>query len=693
MKGLIFDELIIKHQTPKRIRLTFKSKGEADPEKLQNYIAAFDWAKSARINMAAKSIAIEYEKVSVEPIIQKLYDISFEDIELPSRDSDFKEERLLPLAAPLASLLLTPVAPDFLKLPISLAATYRNMLKGLIHLPQNGINSEVLESLAIAVSLYRKDYFAANTTNFLLELTEHIEDNISRKSDLMLQSLLVPDIKEVWVEKNGEEQKIAFENVSKGDIVIVGAGEVVPIDGTILSGEAYLDESSMSGEAALVSKTRGDMALSGTLVKEGRLRIWAEQVGEQSATYKIASLIRSSLASKSKTQIDASKMADKLVPVTLGLAGFTYLVSRDLARVAAVFQADYSCALKLATPVAFKSSMFQAGKNGALVKGADILEKIASADTVVFDKTGTLSTGKLMVSDIFSLNSEWTKDAILSLAASIEEHYFHPIAEAVVSAAKSCDKCRHFHHSEVEFIVAHGVGAYVDEKKVVIGSRHFLEDDEQIEFCVSGELVENELKNGKTLLYIGYDGKLLGIISMMDELRHNAKSSIEKLRELGVKEIIMLTGDHAIKAKETAEKLALDSYYAELLPEDKLNIVNKLKAENKRVIFVGDGINDAPSLAGSDVGIAMQRGADVARVSADVALLKDDISLICELKELSNKTMAKVSQNYTATIWINSVILAMAGMGALSPVGASLLHNGATVAILANAIKNIKLNT
>ncbi len=692
MDNFVFKKLTLKHQTANRVRFTFKVDRNVDFEKLENYILSYDWVSSVRINSAAKSITIEHKNSATDDIIGKLTAISFEDIKAPNMDEAFKEERLLPLASPLLALCSTPILPASLKLPVSFLASYQNILKGLSHIAKDGISSEVLESLAIMISLYRKDYFAANTTNFLLELSEHIEDSIARKSDSMLQSLLTPDIKEVWIEKDGVESKIAFNTLKTGDIVIVNAGDTIPIDGTVISGEALVDESSMSGEAVPVKKSRGDRAVSGTILKEGRLRIWAEQVGEQSATYKIASLIKNSLSSKSNAQINASGLADKLVPVTLGLAGFTYLATRDLGRVAAVFQADYSCALKLATPVAFKSAMYQAGKEGALIKGANIMEKIAAADTVVFDKTGTLSSGKLLVRDIFSLDEKWSEEAILSLAASIEEHYFHPIAEAVVSAAKSCTDCRHFSHSEVEFIVAHGVSALVDNKKVVIGSRHFLEEDEKIEFGISNEIIENQLKKGRTLLYIGYDGKLLGIISMVDEVRSNSKSTIERLKKLGIKEVIMLTGDHELKAKETADLLGLDGYYSELLPEDKLNIIKKLKNEGKRVIFVGDGINDAPSLAESDVGIAMQRGADVARVTADVVLLIDDISVVANIKELADKTISKVSQNFQATTWINSGILLLASLGTLSPVVTSVLHNGTTIGVLINALKSIKIS-
>ncbi len=690
MSVFVFEQLTLKHRTQQRIRLSFKSPYPELLGQIEGYIGAFDWAKGVRINRDASSIVIKYTSIQPNEIIEKLYTIKRKELNGVNLEVGFSQERILPLAKPLLALATTPLLPQSAALVVSTLASYQNILKGGSYLLKEGVSSEVLESLAIAISLYRQDYFAANTTNFLLELSEYIEDNIARKSDSMLESLLVPDIKEVWVDRDGNEEKVAFELVKTGDIVIVNAGDTIAVDGTVMSGDALVDESSMSGESMPVKKERGDRAVSGTFVKEGRIRIWAEQVGEQSATYKIASLIKSSLASKSNAQVEASKLADKLVPVTLGLAGFAYLATRDLGRVAAVFQADYSCALKLATPVAFKSAMFQAGKEGALIKGADILEKVSKCDTVVFDKTGTLSSGKLTVCDILSLDKNWEKEAILSLAASIEEHYFHPIAEAVVSAAKSCNNCGHFHHSEVEFIVAHGVGAFVDGKKVVIGSRHFLEDDENIKFSVSNKVIDNEIKKGRTLLYIGFDGKLLGIISMMDELRGNAESAIKRLRVLGIKNVVMLTGDHETKAAETAKRLELDEYHSQLLPQDKLDIVKTLKKEGKKVIFVGDGINDAPSLAESDVGIAMQRGADVARVSADVVLLEDDISVVADIKELADKTIERVSQNYRTTIGVNSAILLLATLGVLSPVATSVLHNGTTVGILANAIRKIK---
>ncbi|MDO8453509.1 MAG: heavy metal translocating P-type ATPase [Sulfurimonas sp.] len=681
----VFGSLELLHSTSQRMRIRYTCRHKCNMQEISVYISLYDWVRDVRVNRETQSLILHYKNLSSDAVIEKLKNISVGDVE--SRTLEGESSKLFPLTMPLAVLGSVLVLPQSLKFPITFLATYKNILKGGKYLLKGGITSEVLESLAIIISLQRKDYFAAATTNFLLEFAEYIEENIEKKSDAMLQSLLVPDIKEVWVENEGVDLLIPFEDVKVGDIVIINAGDTVPVDGTIISGEASVDESSMSGEAIPVKRSRGDYAISGTILLEGRIKIWAEQVGEQSASYKIASMIKSSLESKSNTQIEASKLADKLVPVTLGLAGISYLFTRDLERVAAVFQADYSCALKLATPVAFKSGMYQAANEGALIKGADILEKISQADTIIFDKTGTLSTGKLNVKEVFSLDDSWSKEDILSLTASIEEHYFHPIAEAVVNAAKSCDMYKHFHHTEVEFIVAHGVCAFVDGKKVLIGSRHFLEDDEQIPFLISESIIENEYEKGSTLLYITYDGKLLGMISLYDETRQNAAQTIERLKNLGINNIVMLTGDHIQKANSMAKELGIKNFHAQLTPQDKLEIVKKLAQDGSKIIFVGDGINDAPSLAQSNVGIAMQRGADIARVSADVVLLEDDIGVIADIKELADKTLKRVQSNYNATIAINSAILLLATFGKLSPVAASVLHNGTTIAVLANAMR------
>lgn len=694
----LFKKCEIKHQTKNRVRIVYESLTLFNIGSLKRYLLLSDEILEVRVNRDSKSIVIYFDAYatdskSVVEILKNIDALKFSEISngTSTKSEDEKIQSAIPLlrasSMVAGSLFLSPS----LNMPLSLLACYPALSLGARNLFSSGVTSEVLEAMAISISLYRRDFVAANMTNFLIELGLAIEESIERKSDDMLQSLLVPKIDRVWVERDGEEIEIDSNSVVVGDKVVVGSGSTISVDGTILSGEALVNEASMTGESALVRKIRGDRAISGTIVEEGRISIWAEHVGKQSATYRISEYVKSSLENKSNMQLDASKLADKLVPITLGLGAFTYLASRDLSRVAAVFQADYSCSLKLATPVAFKSSMYKAGVSKILIKGADVLERLSSVDVVVFDKTGTLTTGDLEVKSVYSLNSEWDSSKVLSLAASIEEHYFHPVAQAVVKAASECENCNHFNHSEVDFIVAHGVSAMVGDKKVVIGSRHFLEDDEKICFKGQDEFIDREYKDGSTLLYIGYDGELLGVIVLRDSLREESEKCIKKLRELGVKEIIMLSGDYKERAKELSEKLNIDRYYAELLPHQKAEIVDELKSEGKKIAFVGDGINDAPALSSAHVGVAMQKGADIARVSADIALLEDSLYRVAEAKDIANKTTKLVDDNYNITIGANSVILILAALGVLSPIATSIFHNGTTIGVLAKALGGIEI--
>ena len=529
----------------------------------------------------------------------------------------------------------------------------------------------------------------------MLNIGEYMEESAVHRSDDLIKELAKPNIEEVWIEKtsgSGEKilEKIKTQNLKKGDIVVVGAGESIGIDGYIVEGNASVNQVSMTGEAEPVPKSRGDRVISGTVVDEGRIKIWAENVGADTATARIKDYIQSSLNEKSAIGLKATKLADKLVPVTLSLAGVSYLINRDMNSVASVLQADYSCALKLATPVAFKSSISKAGRNGILIKGAKAIEALSAADTFVFDKTGTLTHGRLSVVEIYSFKQGFSDVDILNLTASAEEHYFHPVAEAIVEAAKTRG-FHHIHHDEVEFIVAHGVKTGMNGKEVVIGSRHFLEDDEMIDFSAHEETIQKALNSGLTLLYIGYDKELVGVIAMKDDMRENAADMIARLRNLGVKDIIMLSGDIKSKAEEVGRELGCDRVFAECLPTDKAEIIERLKAEGKNVAFIGDGINDAPSLTKANVGISMHKGADIAKATADISLLKDDIMSVAIAKELAVKTMKLIGSNFNSTVGINTAILSAATLGMLNPIATAILHNGTTIWLLLNSMKGVKI--
>lgn len=671
-----------------RVRFRFGSgKGRAvDCKALARAVENLHGVLEAHVNPAARSLVVRFDPLLTDAAWLRGAILG---LDLPAAAAAPVAQGRSELAVMAASGALL-LANGSLPRPLRQAATIGTIIpllgEALDDLFKEGITSHVLEALAVSISSLRGDFVAANATTFMLALGEYLEHSIARRSDDLLKNLLRPDTGLVWIEQDGVERQVEAGQVEVGQTVIVGAGAAIPVDGTILGGEALVNEAAMTGESAPVAKARGDAAISGTVVEEGRLRIYAENVGRRTAAARIADYVEQSLAAKSEAQLGAARLADRLVPLVLGLAGAAYLGSGDWQRGAAVLQADYSCALKLATPVAFKSAMYRAGKSGILVKGADILERLAQVDTFVFDKTGTLTTGMLAVTDSIAFDRHYTPNDLISLAASVEEHYFHPIALAVVEAARQAQG-QHFDHKEVEFIAAHGVASVIKGKRIVVGSRHFVEDDEGIDVTPYRTRVNRLFNEGKTLLYIGYGGRLLGVIALKDSVREASAATVARLRALGAKRILMLTGDHRDRAAELAQQLGLDEFHAELMPEQKADIVSALSAQGARVAFIGDGINDAPALAGAHVGIAMQKGADIARLTSDIALLEDDIGRVADAKELANATMALIDSNFKLTLGANTGILAAAAFGRLTPITSSVLHNGATIAILLNALR------
>jgi len=644
--------------------------------------------QQARLNPAARSLVLHFDpgQTDAQGLRAAILALAPPTAAAPAAATNGHNKELATVLGSAVLLLGSPALPLALRTPATLGASLPLYGTALQDLFSEGVNSHVLEALAVGISTASADHTAANTTVFMLALGEYLENSIVRRSDDMLKQLLRPDTGLVWVEEGGSERQVEAAALAVGATVVVGAGAVIPVDGTVLSGEALVNEAAMTGESAAVGRSRADRVLSGTVVEEGRLRIYAEQVGRGTAAARIADYVERSLAAKSQTQLQAARLADRLVPGVLGLAAASWLLSADWRRAAAVLQADYACALKLATPVAFKSAMYQAGRRGILFKGADVLERLAEADTFVFDKTGTLTTGRLAVTDSIAFDRHYSPGDIIDLAASVEEHYFHPLALAVVEAARQ-HHGRHFDHQEVQFIAAHGVASDMDGRRIVVGSRHFVEDDEGVPISArQRQRIDALFQQGKTLLHIGYGGRLIGVLALKDQLRPNAAATVARLRALGARRLVMLTGDHRQRAAELAQQLGLDEYYAELLPQHKAERVAQMKAEGARIAFVGDGINDAPALAGAQVGIAMAHGADLARLTSDIALLEDGIERVADAKALANATLARIGSNYRLTIGANSAILGAAALGLLSPVLASVLHNGSTIAILLNAL-------
>lgn len=662
----------------------------SDERGLEADILKFDEITNVRVNKAAKSIIVTHNS-SLNALLKRLQSIEIKKLknkkEEPSKAEIYKSIAILALSALNNNAKFNKLA--------SLYGSINLLKAGSYELFSEGLTSKTLEALAVGVSLARGDYGAANGTNLLLNLGEHIEESTIHKSDDLIKELAKPSIKEAWIEikKDGKNELVLVNtnDIKKGDIVVVSTGESIAIDGYIVEGSASINQVSMTGEAQPVKKERGDLVMSGTIVEEGRIKIWAELIGDETTTNRIKKYIQSSLNEKSNIGLKATKLANKLVPVTLGLAGLSYLINKNTMSMASVLQADYSCALKLATPVAFKTSISRCGRDGILIKGAKAIEALSAADTFVFDKTGTLTYGNLSVSEIYSFDENISPNELLNLSASAEEHYFHPVAEAIVKAARQRG-FHHIHHEEVEFIVAHGVKTTVKGKEVIIGSRHFLEDDEMVDFRAHKDRLDVLENSGPALLYIAYDKKLIGVIALKDKIRANAKDCISKLKEYGVKEIIMLSGDIKSKAEEVAKNLGIDRVFANCLPTDKAKIIENLRNSGKKVAFIGDGINDAPSLVKANVGISMSKGADIAKASADISLLKDDICSVAKVKLIANKTMDKINTNFKATVGINSAILLGATLGKLNPIQTAVLHNGTTIALLLNSLNTRNTN-
>ena len=682
-----FDRLDPVHLTGNRVRWRYRCHADTPQSGKDIALAAknLPGVYEARANPGARSLVVEFDEKLTHPdkLTQQLRAL-LPPKSLPAGKQAASEPDPTEAVISLISLALSRWLPESLKAPVTLAVSSPHLRHAITDLFEHGMTSHVLEGMAVAISIARKDYLTANATTFMLSLGEYLEESIARRSQELLKRLINPVSDEVWIEDHGVEKRVPSNTVKVGDTVIIATGTIIPVDGTVLSGEATTNEASMTGESRPVSKTRGDTVLSGTLLEEGRLRVYAEHVGHMTAAARIAEYVEQSLTAKSDAQLNASRLADRLVPLVLGLAAVSHLFTRDWQHTASVLQADYSCALKLATPVAFKSAMYSAGRNGILIKGATALERLAEADTFVFDKTGTLTTGDLEVTDSIALDPAFSPDELLCLAASVEEHYFHPLAAAVVSAARDCGK--HFDHTEVEFVVAHGVASEINGKRVVIGSRHFIEDDEKIAVAEHEATLQRLYGEGKTLLYVGLGGKLIGLLAMKDKVREDAVETIRRLHSLGVKRILMLTGDHHDRAAELARTLGIDEFHAQLLPADKASIIERLGKEGAHIAFVGDGINDAPALSGAHVGIAMQKGAEIARMSADIALLDDSIARIADAKAIANETMQLITSNYRMTVGLNTGILAAAALGSLSPVATATMHNGVTIGILLNAL-------
>ena len=580
--------------------------------------------------------------------------------------------------------------PIQIKHILTIIRSSKYILAGLDSLTSFRIDVALLDGIAVAGALYMKDFPPASSMMFLLSISEELEDYTVQKAKSTLKDSLSLNIDTLWVvtEDGTEEQRPALE-VKKGDKIKIHMGDVIPVDGKVVDGDAMVNEASMTGEPLAIHKRPGKTVHAGTVIEEGNVVVEVFSINKETRLNKIIDLIENSEELKADAQSKAEKLADSIVPYSLLATALTYLFTGNATKALSVLMVDFSCAIKLTTPLSIISAMREASDNRMMVKGGKFLEKYATADTIVFDKTGTLTNASPKVVHVFPMTKRYTREDILRMAACIEEHFAHSIATAIVKQAEEEGIKHEEDHSEVEYIVAHGIATTYGDKRVVIGSRHFLFDDEGIKINKRQEKKIKKEVEDHSVVYMAIDGKLEGLICIDDPVREEAKYVIEELKQLGIENVIMLTGDSESGAKSSAESLGITEYRSQVLPEDKSRIVEELKSEGKTVIMVGDGINDSPALAAADVSVSMKNSSDIAREVADISLLSDDLYDLVTLRKLSTGMFDKINTNYRRIIVVNGTLLILGVFGVITPTTSSMVHNLSTMLFGALSTKSV----
>ena len=580
----------------------------------------------------------------------------------------------------------------FLPAPLDAAYTafrsIRFLWKGVRCVLSRRLEVEVLDALSIGVSLLRGDFGTAGSVMFLLNLGSLLEEWTRKKSLDDLARSMALNVDKVWVRSQGTEVLVPLTKVRSGDEVVVRSGNMIPLDGTVLEGEAMVNQAALTGEAMPVRKTEGSTLYAGTVVEEGECVFIAKAEGGSNRYDKIVAMIEESEKLKSSTENRALVLADKLVPWCLGATVVTYLLTRNATRAISCLMVDFSCALKLSMPLAVLSAMRECGSYHITVKGGKYLEALSQADTIVFDKTGTLTRATPQVVEVVPF-SGCNEREVLQLAACLEEHFPHSMANAVVRAAKERGISHEEMHSEVEYIVAHGIASRVGGQRVVIGSHHFVFEDEKCTIPTAEQQKFDALKPAYSHLYMAASGQLVGVICISDPLRPEAAAVLNGLRALGIRNTVMMTGDSERTAAAIAKQVGVDRFFAEVLPEDKANFVQQAKAEGHTVVMIGDGINDSPALSAADIGIAINSGAAIAREIADVTIKADSLEELVALKAIANSLQKRVRANYRFVLTFNSALIALGALGILQPASSAMLHNLSTIGISLKSMTNL----
>ncbi len=593
--------------------------------------------------------------------------------------------------SPLARwLVLRPVLPMLINTANVFLGAIPYFFRGVKNLFKGKLNVEVLDASAIGVSLLLRDFKTAGLVILLLGMGEMLERYTRKKSLASLADQLALKVDRVWVRQGDAVIEKALKDITPEDVIVVRTGNTIPVDGKVVAGNAEVNQATMTGEPLPVHRESGGTVFAGTVVEDGEIDIQATKMGDGTRLNQIVKFIETSEKSKAGIQGKAEHLADAIVPFNFALAGLVFLCTRSLARTAAVLMVDYSCALRLATPLAILTAMKQGTKSGVLVKGGRYLEALAEVDTVVLDKTGTLTQASPQLSDVVSLDAERDEKEVLGLAACLEEHFPHPVSRAVVRAAQA-QGVNHYneeHDAEVKYVVAHGICSSVDGQKVIIGSRHFVEEDEKVDVTAGLPHVERLAAEGKSVLYMAQGGKLIGILGIVDPLRPEAKDVIRELKKRSIKRIVMLTGDDTRTAKNVAGQLGITEFRAQVLPTDKASHVLALKKEGCKVLMIGDGVNDSPALSSADVGATLKEGSDIAQEVADVVLTNNNLADLPMAIDLGRATMRRIKENFTVSVGLNTGFMAGGLFGVLTPALGAVLHNLTTIGVCLNAMRS-----
>lgn len=681
--------LSIVHDLPGRMRL----RGD-DPVVLRRGMAlrSSPGVIDVRHSAPAASLLIQYDPQELDraDLLLALHDMFMNealDAELADRGHDDPQETLAGLLLPLA---VRPLLPMGLRQVFALKNAWPRLRKGLASLLRGALDVDVLDAAAIGICIARRDFRTLATLSLLLGLGEFLENWTKRRSEQSLADSLAQHSIKARLRHGDEEIVVDATALRAGDVVVVRHGQFIPADGVVMDGEGLVDQCLMTGEAALQEKRPGKAVFAGSMLEEGELLIQTTEDGDKSVWRRTLMLLQDADQRKAGIQGQAERMASMLAPFSLALAALVFAITRDPRRAAAVLLVDYSCAIKLATPLAVLSAMRQATHLGATVRGGKHLEDLAQADIFVFDKTGTLTMAAPTIKEIVPHNG-WSREEALRLAACLEEHFPHPVAKAVVHQAELEGLDHAERHAMVEYVAAHGVASCLDGQRVLLGSRHFIAEDEDVDVSPLDGHVVRWNEEGSTILYLAVGGELAAGFALEDPPRPEAPAVVAALKSMGVKRVIMLTGDLEGMAARTAREIGVTEWVSQVLPDDKFQYIKGLKESGHVVAMVGDGLNDAAALAEASVGCCMRQGADMARDASDIVLSANDLMALPRLRSLATATLNRVRFNFTFIVAVNSALLLGGLLGLSSPALGALLHNSATIAAAVNAIRPYSL--